>query len=456
MQSIRKRLSILFFICSIASLIIIAFFVNITINKTFDKYILDIQDTRHERIISYFEEEYRREGKWTENSGTGSIHEAYMGNYCLTLTDSNNNVIWGMDPNDIQSRQHLKAMVTRDEGIYQSKTFEILYEGSIVGYVDIGQYSSILLSQEDIDFKNSINISIIVSGLLTLIVVICMSLFFSKHFSAPIKEVSNMSVSLSNGNFDMKYTTVSNIQELENLRNSVNLLAERLKYQDTLRKRLVADITHEIRTPLNVLQNNLEAMLDEVFPVTTERLNYLNDEVIRFGKLLNNLNILKEFESESIKFNFETIYLDELLKDLKEDFFVASENKNIKLYYEIEPEIDYSIKGDKDKIRQVFINLISNAFKFTQVDGKVEIKLYPYNRSIIVEIKDDGIGIKNEDLPFVFERLYRGDKSRNQIDGSGLGLTIVKNILQFHNATIDVKSEENIGTIFTISFRKDN
>ena len=80
-----------------------------------------------------------------------------------------------------------------------------------------------------------------------------------------------------------------------------------------LRKRLVSDISHEIRTPLNVLQNNLEAMIDGIFPVTTERLNYLNEEVIRFGRLLNNLNVLKEFEAESIKLNFETIFLDELI-----------------------------------------------------------------------------------------------------------------------------------------------
>ena len=135
----------------------------------------------------------------------------------------------------------------------------------VVGFVDIGQYSSVLLSEEDVNFKDAINKSIVVSGVITLIIISFLSLYFSKQFSTPIREVAKMSVSLSQGNFDAKSDVKSNIEELEDLRKSVNILAEKLKYQDALRKRLVSDITHEIRTPLNVLQNNLEAMIDGVF-----------------------------------------------------------------------------------------------------------------------------------------------------------------------------------------------
>lgn len=264
-----------------------------------------------------------------------------------------------------------------------------------------------------------------------------------------------MSVNLSKGNFDTKFSRSSNIEELEDLRKSVNILAEKLKYQDMLRKRLVSDISHEIRTPLNVLQNNLEAMIDGIFPVTTERLNYLNEEVIRFGRLLNNLNVLKEFEDESIKLNFEAVFLDELIADICKDFYVAAERKNIKLDCIIEPNDKYIITGDKDKLKQVFINLLSNAIKFTQTDGKVSVNLYTNDKNIIVEVKDNGMGIKKEDLPFIFERLYRGDKSRHQIEGSGIGLTIVKNVLQLHHAGIDVESQEGKGTVFKIYFDKN-
>ncbi|MFL0266668.1 sensor histidine kinase [Candidatus Clostridium radicumherbarum] len=455
MQTIRKKLSLLLVTCSIAAILLITLFVNITINNKFNQYMVDTQNNRYESIVSYFQELYKKDGKWTENSGIELMHEAYMGNYCLTLLDKNEKSIWGMNPNDIKNKLNLNTMPVKNNGVYNSKRFEIKVSNKIVGYVDIGQYSPVLLSEDDLNFKNSINNSIIVSGIITLLIIVIISLYFSRQFSNPIKEVAIMSESLSEGNFNAKSSAESNIKEIESLRNSINILAEKLKYQDMLRKRLVSDISHEIRTPLNVLQNNLEAMIDGLFPITTERLNYLNEEVIRFGRLLNNLNALKEFESESIKLNFEVIPLDELIQAIYLDFNMAAKNKNIILNYNVQPKKDYLITGDKDKLKQVFINLISNALKFTKSNGEVWINLYGDDEEVIVEVKDNGIGIKKEDLAFIFERLYRGDKSRHEIEGSGIGLTIVKNILQLHSAKIDVESEEGKGTTFKIYFTKN-
>ena len=454
MQTIRKRLSILFVICSIAAILLVTLFVNFTITNKFNNYMENNQNKRYERIVSYFEEIYISEGKWKENSGIELMHEAYMGNYCLTLLDNDKKPIWGMDPNNLKSNIFLNTMPIEDRGIYKSNRFEIRVNDNLVGYVDIGQYSSILLSEEDMNFKKSINESIIASGMIALLIFIWISLYFSKQFSLPIKDAVNMAVNLSKGNFDTKSSARSNIEELENLRESVDMLAERLRYQDTLRRRLVSDISHEIRAPLNVLQNNLEAMIDGLFPITKDRLNYLNEEVIRFGRLLNNLNTLKEFESESIKFNFETIFLDKLIIDICKDFDIAAENKNIKLRYNIEPDENYSINADKDKLKQVFINLISNAIKFTEKDGEIITNLYVENKKIIIEIIDNGIGIKKEDLPFIFERFYRGDKSRHQTEGNGIGLTIVKNILDIHNTKVHIESTEGKGTVFKIYFNK--
>ncbi len=264
-----------------------------------------------------------------------------------------------------------------------------------------------------------------------------------------------MSLRLSEENSSAKSSMESNMEELEDLRKSIHDLAEKLKYQDMLRKRLVSDISHEIRSPLNVLQNNLEAMIDGVFPITTERLISLNGEVVRFGRLIDNLNVLKEFESESIKINIESIPLDGLITDICKDFYMVAEKKNITIEHFIDPDGNYLVTGDKDKLKQVFINLLSNALKFTEPDGRVLIYIYANDHSVTVELKDNGMGIKKEDIPFIFERLYRGDKSRNQIEGTGIGLTIVMKILQLHHAKIDVDSEEGVGTTFKIYFRKD-
>lgn len=452
MQSIRKRLSILFAISSLIAILLTILFVNITINNKFNKYMLDIQNKRNERIVSYFEEVYKRDNMWKEDSGIELMHEAYMGNYCLTLRDINGNVIWGMDPSNIIYSSHLSNMNIENKGVYVNEKFDVIVDGSTVGYVELGQYSSILLTEEDIEFKSSINRSIILSGIGTLGIVILISLYLSNELSIPIRKIAKTSKRLSNGNFNAKSYYESDIEEIEELRDNINILGEKLRYQDMLRKRLVSDISHEIRTPLNVLQNNLEAMIDGIFPVNNQRLVSLNEEVIRFGKLLNNLDTLKEFEDESICIDFENIILDEFIMEIVHEFSLEAKSKNINFECTIDKEESYLIYGDRDKLKQVFINLISNSIKFTNSNGYINLYLYKNNESTIVEIKDNGIGIKQEDLPFIFERLYRGDKSRQSIEGNGIGLTIVKKILNLHYASIDVESEEGVGTSFKINF----
>ncbi len=455
MHSISRRLSTLLIICTVAAILLVTLFVNLTVTSKFDQYMVDIQNKRYQRIVAYFEDIYKKEGKWTENTGIELMHEAYMGNYCLTLMDNNKQPIWGMNPNELKNQLSKGTMPVQDKGVYTTKRFKIKVDNKVAGYVDIGQYSSVLMTEEDQNFKISINKSIVASGVLALIIIICVSLYFSKQFSNPIKEAARMSVRLSEGDFDAKSTVKSNIRELEDLKESVNVLAGKLKYQDMLRKRLISDISHEIRTPLNILQNNLEAMIDGVYPVTNEKLQYLNEEVIRFGKLINNLNVLKDFESASSKLHYETIFLDELISDICNDFYLEAEKKNIHFELTIQPNYKYRMTGDKDQLKQVFINLICNAFKFTNMGGQVSLALAETEKYIVVKVIDNGMGIKEEDLPFIFERLYRGDKSRQQIEGNGIGLTIVKNILMLHNAGIDVKSEEGKGTTFAINFQKN-
>ena len=115
---------------------------------------LDIQNKRYERIVSYFEEAYKREGKWTKDTGIELMHEAYMGNYCLTLMDRNKQPVWGMDPEELLNQIHIGEMSVQDNGVYTTKMFEIKIDSQVVGYVDIGQYSSVLLSEEDLTFKD--------------------------------------------------------------------------------------------------------------------------------------------------------------------------------------------------------------------------------------------------------------------------------------------------------------
>ena len=454
MQSIRKKILMFILFSSLSALILSALFVNLTINSTFKKYMADTQEKRDNRIVQYFEQIYKNDGKWKSNSGEELMHEAYMSNYCLTLMDKDKSVIWSMDPNEIRAKMYMKNMMGRNKGVYTAKTYDIKNGDSVVGYVSLGQYCSLLLSEEDINFKSQINKSILASVIFTIIITIIISLYLSKEFSSPIKKVADLSMELSKGNYDVNYNGHSNIVELRNLENSINDLREKLKKQDTLRKRLVSDISHEIRTPLNVLQNNLEAMIDGVFPITDEGLASLNDEVIRFGKLLDNLNVLKKFEEESVTMSMEKVSLNKVIYSVVNDFLITIKDKGLEIYYDKENYKDYYILGDENKLKQVFINLLSNSIKFTEKGGSIWVNIKENREQFIVEVIDNGIGIKKEDLPFIFERLYRGDKSRHEREGGGIGLTIVKKILTLHSASINAESQWGKGTKVTIVFKK--
>ena len=334
-QSIRERLSLILIFCSVVAVLLSALIVNITITNTFNKYMEDIQSRRNTRLIEYFQQVYKSDGEWSSTSGEEMKHEAYMSNYCLTLLDEDKKVVWEMDHNDIKYKNHIMLDGTEEKGVYTSNTFNINVNGKTVGYILVGQYSSILFSEEDISFKEEINKSIIFSGMLTLLIVAGISLFLSKQFSEPIKAVSKTSVSLSKGNYESRSNIRSSIEEIRNLTESINSLGDKLNSQDLLRKRLISDISHEIRTPLNVLQNNLEAMIDGIVPVTTDKLNNLNDEVIRFGKLLNNLNSLKQIESDDIVLNLGLVNIEEVVSVVVSDFSIAADEKNIKLHMKL-------------------------------------------------------------------------------------------------------------------------
>ncbi|WP_050607984.1 sensor histidine kinase [Clostridium niameyense] len=452
MVSIKKKLGIILTSSFFVLMLLILIFVNITVNNKFNKYLMGIEDGRNERIVKYFEEIYKKEKHWDKNSVKEIKYDSKIEDYYITLLDKNKNIIWSTVPKD--NIKFNKKILNSRKDTYSFKNFSLKNNGKIIGYVRIGYNSSGSIYKENENFRLDINRSIIISGIISILIIVIVSFYISKEFSKPIKDISNMYFSLSNGDFDVRSNIKTNIIELEKLKIGVNSLAEKLKQQDMLRKRLVSDISHEIRTPLNILENNLEAMIDGYFEVTNERLVSLNEEVIRFGKLLNNLNVLREFEEESLSLNFTKIDLNQLLKNIYYDFAWYAEEKNIKLIYNLGLEKKYFILGDKDKLKQVIINILSNSLKFMPKGGKIILSLYEKNKKIIVSVEDNGMGIKKEDLPFIFERFYRADKSRNRIEGMGLGLTIIKKIIQLHLATIQVESEEGKGTTFTIFFNE--
>ena len=305
-----------------------------------------------------------------------------------------------------------------------------------------------LIKYRDLILKDLKNLIIGIS-LLMIIVVIAVSVFLSQKISKPIIVVSKMTDFIKMGGYDQKLEYESSIVEIDNLINSINELSRELYKMENMRKNLTSDISHELRTPLTSIQTHLEAMIDGIWEPSKERLNSVNEEVIRLSHLVNQLKNLAKFDSYEDKLNLKNENLTQLIKNIIYNNESYALDKNIRIKYELE---DVNANIDKEKISQVIINLISNAIRYTNLNGEILIKLYKKSDFIKIIVKDNGIGIPEESLDYIFERFYRVDKSRcRNTGGTGVGLTICKSIVDLHKGKIEVKSKLNEGSEFIIT-----
>ena len=305
-----------------------------------------------------------------------------------------------------------------------------------------------LIKYRDLILKDMKNLIIGIS-LLMIIVVIAVSVFLYQKISKPIIVVSKMTDFIKMGGYDQKLEYESSIVEIDNLINSINELSRELYKMENMRKNLTSDISHELRTPLTSIQTHLEAMIDGIWEPSKERLNSVNEEVIRLSHLVNQLKNLAKFDSYDDKLNLKNENLTQLIKNIIYNNESYALDKNIRIKYELE---DVNANIDKEKISQVIINLISNAIRYTNLNGEILIKLYKKSDFIKIIVKDNGIGIPEESLDYIFERFYRVDKSRcRNTGGTGVGLTICKSIVDLHKGKIEVKSKLNEGSEFIIT-----
>lgn len=222
---------------------------------------------------------------------------------------------------------------------------------------------------------------------------------------------------------------------------------------DKLRKDFIANVSHELRTPIAMLQGYSEAIIDDIASTDEEKkeiARVIYDESLRMGRLVNDLLDLARMEAGHITLRIEQVDMDEYIERIVRKFQGLAKEKRITLIPPKNDNIGNLFYFDPDRIEQVFTNLIDNAIRHTEVDGKVSLTVTAQENGLLVNIQDSGSGIPEEDLPFVFERFYKADKARTRgRSGTGLGLAIVKNIIDAHNGHISVHSKINEGTTFS-------
>jgi signal transduction histidine kinase len=226
---------------------------------------------------------------------------------------------------------------------------------------------------------------------------------------------------------------------------------ERLEHLFNAQRRFLADVSHELRTPLTVLQGNA-SLMRRLGEFDLEALDNMSKEIARLTRMVEDLLLMAQAESGRMELNMMPVELDTVLLEVYQQArILAGEKKNIRIV-----EIDQvQVIGDRDRLKQVLLNLVSNAIKFTRSDGHIKLSLKIENDEVHLRVIDDGEGIHPDDLSHIFERFYRAEKSRaKMIDydhkGFGLGLSIAHWIMLRHNGRITVESEYGYGATFTI------
>ncbi|MGE4283423.1 MAG: sensor histidine kinase [Clostridia bacterium] len=459
MININRQLRKYFISIAFISIVFITVVSNISMNYFFSNYVKASRLQDDQKLVQYIERLYEDGGGiLDERSLMNILHYSYSEAIDIKLKTVDNEVVWESDKSDIMMHGMMGGML--DQRAYSKtnivyKDYPLGYKGQQVSIVSVGRPQSILVTTQDRGFIYTINGVYFISFIFSVILAGILSLHVSKKFLKPIYSIKENAKLIENEKYSQLYDVNTSTFELHDLSISIKELAEKLEYQDALRKRLTTDIAHELRTPLATLQSHIEAFMDGVWEPTQEKLLSIHDEIIRLTKLIKDLSDLSRIESEQIKLDLQHVNLSSILNNVVDNFepLLISKNINIKKYI----QCDIEIMGDADRLNQIFINLLSNSYKYTNEGGQITVRLTELKDKISVLIQDTGVGISKEDLSHIFERFYRGDVSRSrETGGTGIGLTVTKAMIEAHKGIVKVESEIDKGTRILIVFPKSS
>lgn len=394
------------------------------------------------------------------------VLEDYMGAGVLLMNDEGVIVLTspGMDKTLLGQVLAYEELVegVREGNIVSLQTGSSTVFGTpmmVVGYpISTGSLAGIFMCRSLPEIELSLHEmyrSGLVSLLLAFMVSILVSIVTSRRMTEPMMEMNKAAKVIAGGNFEQRVEIYSE-DELGQLAESFNHMAESLQNTETTRRNFIANISHDLRSPLTSIQGFLTAMLDGTIPPERQEhyLQIVLEETQRLSRLAEGVVEMSRAQSTKIILEETEFDINELIRENGAILEPQMQEKNIVLQVSLAEKVSM-VRADRDKISRVIRNLLGNAVKFSYPDGVIEIETTLSGKNkILVSVQDHGAGISEEDQKYIFDRFYKADATRNQDKtGTGLGLSIVREFLQAHGETIAVKSKEGEGSKFVFSLR---
>ena len=447
------------------SFILVGAFSWITLNlleSHFADYVRERQESELEEYSTDLENLYQQNGTWEENSqaiqrvGRNALQQSVI----VRIFDEDGQLLWSPSASEEEDAKnkvqdhllHMEQMVGGMESDYvQSRS--PLYDGTEeIGMMEIQSVGPYAYTEHDALFISDMESKLVLVAFFSLLIPLFFALLVAKKLSSPIVTINDFTKEIAKGRYSSLSLEETGIREIDDLLVSVNDLSLQLQRHQKIRNRLSSDIAHEIRTPLTTLKGNIEAMIDGVWEISEERLYRCYEEVSRITRLIGEIDRINELESQESQLQKTTFDLTELAQQIVDNFQpMLVENK---LNCSVSGDRVF-ISADRDKIHQVLTNLLANAIKFTPSGGRIDLYVSQSKGTTSFRIIDNGQGIPPEEVGQIFERFYMAEPSRNsKLGGQGIGLSIVKGIVNAHQGTISVDSIYGKGTTFTINLPK--
>lgn len=446
-----------------------SYLVSRSTNTQFSQYISENGNTFAQQLAPILTQYYAQQGSW---QGVETILNNPWGN--STMMNGDMGMMGGntpgnqmMDMSNPWSMMGIRLLLTDVDGsiIADSSSqntgstlpssdleagIPIIYQDQPVGYLFSIQADANLPGAAG-DFVSSVNHFAWLSGIITALFALLLGSVLFFQIISPVQKLTAASKKIAGGDLSQRISVQSQ-DEIGQLALTFNQMADSLAKHEELRRNLIADVAHELRTPLTVIQGNLEAMMDGLLPANLQEIATLRDEAALLSRLVADLRLLSLAEAGQLKLELVKTDPAELVMHAVETFRLQAQTNGVQLNFELASNLP-QIEMDVDRMTQVIRNLLSNALRHTPEDGQVAItcQTNPDNE-LLITVSDTGEGVSPEDLPYIFDRFYRADKSRSRVSGgSGIGLAIVKQLVEAHGGRVWVTSEPGQGTIFGLT-----
>jgi two-component system sensor histidine kinase BaeS len=461
-RNLRTRLTSSFLVAIAATAALVVLLANLITTSQFKGYVSDAGQQYAERLAPIFADHYTEVGGWdgaedlmaylqdTNRKGPPGAPgpRNMMPRPGMVDPEGERLLLIDLD-GDIIADSRPEKPTPGNVASSLDKGAEIVVDGQQVGTILV--YSSLgRLTDAQERFLRQVNLLLIAAGVIAILGVLVVGSLQARRIVKPVRALVNAAHRVAEGDLSQRIPVTSD-DELGEMAAAFNTMAAELEHQHELRRRAMADVAHELRTPLSVLQVQLESIEDELTQPTPDIISGLQADVAHLSRLVEDLRVLSLADAGDLQVESEPVEVTGLVRDVVERMQGAARAVSVTLKPQL-PDGELHVMGDRQRLTQVLLNLLSNSLAHTPAGGLVSVTAEQIDYAVRVVVHDNGEGIAPEDLPHIFERFYRADQARSRgTGGSGLGLSIAKSLVEAHGGTITAASQLGAGSTFTIT-----